>query len=170
MEASDICEPDASGLAAPLALATGAAVALAACGGNDEAPPAAFFRTETAPTRRTILRVDASATTSRLPTATELFDWAESVYPQFFPDHQPNQFADPYTYRYYPSTGNYVGLAGEEVYVLGPLSGGQLFHVGALNDFAPLVLGTQEYRVLASFWRSVMRAIVVVDPLLCQPV
>lgn len=143
MEVDDLIEQEDSGLTLSATLATGAAIALAACGGGENVPPEAFFRTETAPTRRTILQVDAGATASQLPTPAELFDWAERVYPQFFPDHQPDLFSDPYVYRHYPSTGNYVGLAGGDVYILGPVAGGELVRVGALSDFAPLVLATR---------------------------
>ena len=79
----------------------------------------------------------------RLPTATELLDWAERQYPQFFPDHRPDVFESPYVYRHYPATGNYVGVAEGHVYVLGTISAGQLLHVGALADFTQLVLATK---------------------------
>lgn len=73
-----------------------------------------------------------------VPTAAELMDWAERAYPQFFPATQPTQSLPPYLYRYYPQTGNYLGVAGQEVYVLGSLTGGTSnpVRVGALGDFA----------------------------------
>jgi len=67
--------------------------------------------------------------------ATNLFDWAETAYPQYFPQHQLNQIYQSYTYRYYPSTQNYLGLSSNNVYILGPISGGTLMLVGALSDF-----------------------------------
>ena len=42
----------------------------------------------------------------RTPDATALFDWAERAFPQFFPSHRANSLFDPYTFRYYPETGN----------------------------------------------------------------
>ncbi len=69
-------------------------------------------------------------------------DWAERRYPQLFPGHQPDIVAPPYVYRHYLSTGNYLGVAGQDVYVLGPLTDGQLTRVGSLADFAPFVLAT----------------------------
>lgn len=69
-------------------------------------------------------------------TVTELFDWAELTYPQYFPSHQANRTLGPYTYRYYGTTQNHVAVAGEDVYVQGPVSGGGLAYVGTLASFA----------------------------------
>lgn len=71
-----------------------------------------------------------------IPSADALFDWAERTYPQFFPSHRASQTAAPYTYRYYPETGNYLGIDGEAVVALGPISGGQVLTVGTRSDFA----------------------------------
>lgn len=73
------------------------------------------------------------------PEASALFDWAERSYPQFFPGPQANQSLPPYVLRHYPATGNYVGVDGQTVYILGPVSGGVLTAVGTLGDFACLV-------------------------------
>ena len=66
---------------------------------------------------------------------TNLLDWAESAYPAIFPQHQLNQSAQSYTYRYYPSTQNYIGVSNGNVYILGPVSRGVLTQVGAMADF-----------------------------------
>jgi hypothetical protein len=76
-------------------------------------------------------------------TITELFDWAELTYPQYFPTHQANRELGPYTYRYYGTAQNHVAVAGEEVYVQGPVSGGGLAYVGTLASFACLVHADQ---------------------------
>ncbi len=141
-------EPVGGGLAA---LATSTALLLAACGGGaGEAPPEAFFATAAAKTDRTVLQVKAAAETGGgvadtppVPMVTELLDWAEAHYPDLFPGHQTDTSLPPYIYRYYPSTGNYVGVAGSDVYLLGPASGDVLLRVGSLADFAPLVLVTR---------------------------
>lgn len=73
---------------------------------------------------------------ARLPTPSELMDWAQTAYRQFFPGPQPDTALDPYVYRHYPESGNYLGVAGQEVYVLGPVSGGGLLYVGTLGEFA----------------------------------
>jgi len=67
--------------------------------------------------------------------ATNLFDWAETAYPSLFPGHQLNQSYQSYTYRYYPTTQNYLGLSNDTVYILGPVSSGTLTSVGVLSDF-----------------------------------
>lgn len=64
-----------------------------------------------------------------------LLDWAETTFPQFFPTRAATLRDGPYRYRHYPQSGNYVGVAGVEVYVLGPVSGGPLLKVGELGDF-----------------------------------
>ena len=55
-------------------------------------------------------------------TTTELLDWAEQVYPTLFPGHEANLRFDPYTYRYYPATRNYVGVGDGKVYLMGPVA------------------------------------------------
>ncbi len=125
--------------AAPLlALAT---AALAACGGDadDTTRPAVFAGAASAPQRR-ILGPASAPNGSALPTADELMDWAERAYWTLFPDHRPTLQAAPFLYRYYPGTGNHLGVAGEDVYVLGPLSDGTVVRVGSLADFAGAVL------------------------------
>ena len=104
------------------------ALQLTGCGGADPAEPAApqaayakAQATVAAPT--TILDV------------TLLLDWAEREYPQYFPSHQTNLQSAPYTYRYYPETGNYVGVAGQDVFVLGPLSDNVITRVGSREDY-----------------------------------
>lgn len=76
--------------------------------------------------------------TAPIPTATELMNWAETAYPEHFPGRQIDRSAPPYIYRHYPGTGNYLGVAGNEVYVLGPVAGSSLLpvRVGLLADFA----------------------------------
>lgn len=69
-----------------------------------------------------------------------LLDWAERTYPAWFPGPAPDQTWGPYTYRSYGSTGNAVGVAGNDVAVLGPVSGGLLLPVGTLADFECRVL------------------------------
>lgn len=67
-------------------------------------------------------------------TATALMDWAEGPYAGFFPGHQADQAYGPYIYRYYPATGNYLGVAGSDIYVMLAGSGIPLY-VGQLDDF-----------------------------------
>lgn len=97
---------------------------LAACGGgSDEPPPGAQ--------RRAALRAP------QVPDASALMDWAEGEYSVYFPGHQGNRLFDVYVYRVYDN-GNYVGVAGQDVYIWGPVSGNSAapVRVGALADFA----------------------------------
>lgn len=88
------------------------------------------------------LLLDASPVSAAAPTidATALMDWAETAFPEFFPSRESNRLADPYVYRYYASTGNYLGVSGQHVAVLGPISGGQVLNVGTLAQFRCRVL------------------------------
>jgi uncharacterized protein (DUF1800 family) len=111
-----------------------------------EAPsraPAWLAAARTAAPRSWAWLAAAAGATTALPalartdvTPTVLMDWAEGVLPQHFPGHKANQSAPPYTYRYYPETGTYMGVSGTDAYVLGPLTGGVLTRVGSLADFA----------------------------------
>lgn len=67
---------------------------------------------------------------------TQLFDWAETQFRDLFPSRRSNQVLHPYTYRYYPETGNHVAVAGDQIYVQGPLSGGALLYVGTVAEYA----------------------------------
>lgn len=78
----------------------------------------------------------------------QLFDWAQLRFPELFPPGPPNQTLSAngvsYTVRFYPGTGNYlgVGLTDQVVYGLGPFTGQKLLSFGALADFNCDVLKT----------------------------
>ena len=84
----------------------------------------------------TVFIPPAAATRAVAMTPEVLMDWAEGAYPAFFPGHKASQSAPPYLYRHYPESGNYLGVSGNAIYVLGPLSGNVLTYVGTLGDFA----------------------------------
>jgi hypothetical protein len=103
------------------------AALLSSCGGGGgeaTAPTAPGAAQRAAPLAASV-DVDPSA----------LMDWAQRNYPGLFPGVQANASLPPFTYRYYPGTGNYVGVGNGAVYVLGPVSGGQLRAVASLSDF-----------------------------------
>jgi hypothetical protein len=67
--------------------------------------------------------------------ATALFRFAESHYSQYFPGGYIPGTQDGYQYRRYALTGNYLGVKDGQVYVLGPVSNGQIMAVGSLASF-----------------------------------
>lgn len=98
--------------------------------------PALRISTQAAPQRRQPL-----AASSTGMSGTVLMDWAERTYPLFFaPASQPTREGRGYTYRYYPSTGNFLALQGSDVFVYGPISGYTVAWVGRLADFECPVL------------------------------
>lgn len=88
-----------------------------------------------------------------------LMNWAETQYPTLFaPVGQRTQISLPYTFRYYPATRTYLGVAGSDVYVLGPVTGNLIARVGSMSDFscvsaqigcvvpaAPAIIGIKPY-------------------------
>jgi hypothetical protein len=65
-----------------------------------------------------------------------LFAWAQQAYPDYFKGPTQDGVYDVYTYRYFAGTQTYIGIAGANVYVLGPVSGGTIMYVGTLGEFA----------------------------------
>lgn len=116
-------------------VAPAAAFLVVACGGGGEAQGLAAPAARSAPQQPQAAELPLRA--PQVPDATALMDWAESQFPQYFPGHQANIVSSPYIYRAYPTTGNYLGLSGVDIYILGPtLSGGELKRVGSTADFA----------------------------------
>jgi alpha-tubulin suppressor-like RCC1 family protein len=76
----------------------------------------------------------ASAAAESAALATQLFDFAEARFPQFFPSHRPDMDAQGWRYRHYPETGTYVIVADGRVYVLGGPFGPQVTYVGMAQD------------------------------------
>ncbi len=72
------------------------------------------------------------------PTATDLFNWAESAFPTLFPAPRPsNQVFQTYTYRYYPATDLALGVSGSTVVgLVGALSPSpRLVPLGVISDY-----------------------------------
>ncbi len=148
LEAAEAVSPAEHHAGAYAAIA--AAVWLAACGGaadegaSAEGPGARWAPAGSAAPRPDLLtRSRALAASSyRVPTVDELFAYAEREFRQFFPSREPNQVAGGIVYRFYPGTGNYLGVQSGRVLVLGPISGNQLADVGSLQSFGPAVLAS----------------------------
>ena len=108
-----------------------ATVILAACGGGSDTSSTA----EAALTVPQAREAAQASTASAEVDTSALLDWAEREYPQHFPGRQANLESPPYTYRYYSATGNYVGVAGDDVYILGPVANNVLTRVGSKQDY-----------------------------------
>jgi uncharacterized delta-60 repeat protein len=75
--------------------------------------------------------------------AQQLFDFAETAFPAFFPRGAATQALAPFVFRHYPATGVYLGVVLDDgggyvpggVYVMGGAFGQAPVHVGALTDF-----------------------------------
>lgn len=72
----------------------------------------------------------------RVPTADELYDWAQTALPGVFPGTMASATAPGFSFRGPYATGNYLGVEGSNVYVLGPITDNKLTAVGSLPDFA----------------------------------
>lgn len=123
---------------------------LAACGGNGPDPASVAMAEAMAGAsdlvpRRALAAIPAVAAAAAVPSAEELFDWAEYRYPELF--HPRNTFENyalthqgqAYTVRSY-SNGNHLGLTPDgRIYGLGPFTAGVLTAFGKAADYATLV-------------------------------
>ena len=140
-------EPAAGWLS--LVAALGSTGLLAACGGGDDVVATDLLAR--GPTTRQFLLGQPAAQTMReharawrLPTPDELMDWAERSYGSLFPGHLATQVVGDLSYRGPYATGNYMGVQGNNVLVLGPVSNNVVASVGSLADFASTVLGVDQ--------------------------
>ncbi len=118
-----------------------ALLALGSCGGGTQADVAPATASAAAPASAPAKQALAAAAL----TAAQLMDWAEGRYPDLFPAAGKSEnYLAPYTYRYYPLTGNFVGVstgaADVAVYVAGNVAAGQLKRIAPLPDFTCVVL------------------------------
>ena len=75
--------------------------------------------------------------------ADQVMDLGERLFPNHFPSHVATLSSGPFLYRYYPSTGIYLGVAVQSdsatvmggVYVLGGPWGNNALYLGTLTDF-----------------------------------
>lgn len=79
----------------------------------------------------------SAAAASPVPviTPTELLDWAEAMFPARFPAGAQNQTSGNLTYRYYPATQRYLGVANNVVYAFGADTANRVVNAGNLGDF-----------------------------------
>jgi len=152
-------EPDAGAAVLPALSLASLAALTAGCGGGQgdgaagtgglqghQAPPLAA----SGPVRQAPLlgagwvssdgRAQRLATpTAPLPSPQQLMDWGERNYFELFPGPAPQLQFENIAYRFYPATGNYLGVEGQRVLVLGAFTNNEIVEVGTLAGFADAV-------------------------------
>ncbi|HEY0885565.1 MAG TPA: hypothetical protein VGE20_09810 [Ramlibacter sp.] len=79
---------------------------------------------------------DSIAALPTVISAEMLLQWAESAHPQYFqPPGRPTQSGPTYSFRHYPYTGNFLAVAGEDVFLLGASTGFAPQRVGSLAEY-----------------------------------
>lgn len=68
-----------------------------------------------------------------------VFNWAQQVYPQYFPTGATTGTGEGYIYRFYPSTGNYLGYKDDRVIIHNGIDW-FLIDVGPLGSFLDLAV------------------------------
>lgn len=114
---------------------------LAACGGGTEAPTTQMPAAAAAAMRLKAQAVRASAV-SPDEAARQLMDFAETTFPEYFPEHQATLTFGPFRYRAY-STGVLLGVVVSSdpayvlngVYVMGGTFGSSPLYVGMLTQY-----------------------------------
>lgn len=101
---------------------------LAGCGGGDSASPV--------PPRERPAAVAGNTGSAGPVDGTELMDWAEKTFPQWFGAQAVTGSAPPFVFRHYPGTGTYIGIDNARVYVMGGPFGNVPLPVGTIDDFA----------------------------------
>ena len=76
-----------------------------------------------------------------------LLDWAQKTFNVHFGGDFLDGTYGPYVYRYYKQTGNYIGFNGNDIYLLGPVSDGELLYVGPISAFKCQVFNCGTYSV-----------------------
>lgn len=85
-----------------------------------------------------------AAAQSVKPTPDQILDWAERQYASLFPRGSQTQTLNDsrgaISYRYYPSTANYLGIQGDNILGIGAFTGGQLTPLGTIDAIKCQVL------------------------------
>lgn len=134
--------PDRRRLLRWLGAGGAASLPLLGCGGGDANSPSVLPATSTAIVDSNFLstldsteRLSIQASSS--DTAT-VFSYAESAHPTVFPAGPSSITTSEYVYRFYATTGNYVGVSGDSVYVYGPITNMVLLNVGTVAQVMAL--------------------------------
>ncbi len=131
--------------------ALAAAALTVGCGGNDAVPSMAQSMVQqiaSAQSTGAEGRKKVLALTPATVDVDALFDWAEYKFPELFPAAGRLKFdlsyeGVNYKLRYY-TTDNYLGLTDtKEIWGLGPFTSNQLMKIGALSEYASLVVADE---------------------------
>ena len=107
---------------------------------------------------RSFINAAVQSTTTTTVTAADLFAWAERSYPVLFPAGPSTGIFQAYEFRFYPSSGWYLGVASGRVYVLNASqTQGQVVDVGAVTDFVEPVSSTS-FGPPASFNAAIVKS------------
>lgn len=118
---------------------TGIGGLLSACGGGDESAAKLMLtevpkEVQTSPLPKSTPMHTKAVATGRVPTADELFAWAERILPALFGGSPITQSSGGLRFRAY-GNGTYLGVNGTDVLGLGPFTQGQVLRLGSLADF-----------------------------------
>ncbi|WP_295855902.1 hypothetical protein [uncultured Xylophilus sp.] len=126
------------------------ALLASACGGGSDSgsPSASTNITVVAPEVETVDALPPSlvplaaqstnepmAATTPLITSSQLFSWVPVGYPQLFNGNYTEGVYSGISYRFFPSTGNFVGTLDGYVYAYGPATRNTIYRVGTLQGF-----------------------------------
>lgn len=140
------------------------AVLLVSCGGGEMSPPQGILlaQADLADRVRATARHVEIDTTSLAPkgvearkqplavtsnvsssAATQMLNFGERTFPQYFPAGQADQVSGSLVYRYYPATGIFLMVGNQaQVYVMGGAFGNRVTYVGEVGSFLRLLGGT----------------------------
>ena len=68
-----------------------------------------------------------------------IFDYAEASAANLFPVGSTTASSGIYTYRYYPTTGNYLAVSNGQIYVLGPTWNNTIVNAGGVDTFRSMI-------------------------------
>ena len=129
-------------------------LAIHGCGGDhvDSAPTRGFNSVPVVgdgPFAKVRIAAFFPATLDVTPDLTKesLLDWAQKTFNVHFGGDYLDGTYGPYVYRYYKQTGNYIGFNGNDIYLLGPVSDGELLYVGPIWAFKCQVYTCGTYSV-----------------------
>lgn len=80
-----------------------------------------------------------SVSASAIVTNDQVFAYVAANYPTLFTGTPTSGTYSGYDYKYYPVTGNYIGINNGGVYLLGPVTGGSIKLYATVSDLTPAI-------------------------------